>query len=142
MDYRFYLLILLFIIASGITVYISIRIKEKYEEDDFMLVQLRKKFQAVFPELMENVILLRGDKSYTINKKRITLCLTDEKGDYYAEHMLTYVLLHELAHVKCPEIGHTTQFNQIFKELLDIAEQHALYDPSIPIIKDYCEYKN
>jgi hypothetical protein len=48
--------------------------------------------------------------------------------------MLTYVGLHELAHVLCDEVGHTAKFYQIFDELLDKAHQMGLYDPSIPII--------
>lgn len=136
MDYP---LFLLFIIASITVFYISIRIKEKFEEDNPMLVKLKNILIKHFPD-MTNVILLRGNKSYTINKKRIHLCLTDENGKYYEENMLIYVLLHELAHVRCPEIGHTDKFHDIFRDLLDIAVKNNIYNPDIPIVKNYCEY--
>jgi len=138
---NFYITLILFLISLAIMILVFFRIKEKYEEDDDVLVSLRKKLQDVFPEI-NNVILLRGKKSYTINKKRIYMCLKDESGKYYGENMLVYVLLHELAHVKCDEIGHTEKFHKIFNDLLDIAIKHDIYNPKIPIIKDYCEYSS
>lgn len=127
------------IVASISAVLISNRLMEKYLEEDPMLSQLRSKLLPVFPEI-NKVILLRGTKSYTINKKRVHICLKDEKGDYYDENMLIYVTLHELAHVKCDEIGHTKKFHKIFEDLLKRATDHKVYDPKKPIIKNYCEF--
>jgi hypothetical protein len=115
------------------------RIHEKYLEDDPMLVDIRETLQPVFPDI-NNVILLKGQKSYTINKKRIHLCLTDKDGKYYDKNMLIYVTLHELAHVRCNEVGHTEKFHKIFKEIQNVAIKHKVYNPDIPIIKDYCNY--
>ena len=91
---------------------------------------------------MNEVILLRGKKSYTINKKRIHICLFDESGNYYDENMLTYVTIHELAHVKCTEIGHTQKFHDIFNDLLKTASNAGVYNPHKEIIKDYCMYND
>lgn len=139
---KFYKILILFLISLAILIVTILRIKEKYEEDDDMLVDLRKEFQAVFPVEMKQVILLRGEKSYTINKKRVYLCLRDADNNYYPKNMLAYVLLHELAHVKCDEIGHTEKFHTIFNQLLQTAIANNLYDPNIPIIRDYCEYNS
>ena len=136
---NFYITLVIFLISLFLLFSITTRIQEKYSEDDPMLERLRDVLKNVFPDI-QNVILLKGDKSYTINKKRIHLCLTDKGGRYYDQNMLVFVLLHELAHVRCSDIGHTDQFHRIFKELLDVAIQHGIYDPTIPIIKDYCEY--
>lgn len=138
---NFYVVLTLFLVSLTILIITYLRIKEKYEEDDDMLVTLRRDFQNVFPEI-NSIILLKGEKSYTINKKRIYLCLKNEKGEYYPKNMLAYVLLHELAHVKCSEIGHTEKFHAIFEDLLKTAIKNGLYDPSIPIIRDYCEYNS
>lgn len=138
-SFNFYCILFIFTISLIMSLYIAIRIKERYEEDDPMLKELKNILQPVFPDL-DTVILLKGKKSYTINKKRIHLCLTDENGSYYHKNMLIYVLLHELAHVRCDEIGHTEKFHRIFADLLKTAETHGLYDPRIPTIRDYCEY--
>ena len=101
-----YVITLCLIIAIIIFIYILNRIHEKYLEDDPMLTELREILKPVFPDI-NNVILLKGKRSYTINKKRVHICLTDENGKYYDKNMLIYVTLHELAHVRCDEVGHT-----------------------------------
>lgn len=115
------------------------RIYEKFVEDDPMLIDIRKTLEPVFPDI-NTVILLKGKKSYTINKKKIHLCLFDKDGKYYDKNMLIYVTLHELAHVRCDEVGHTDKFHTIFSDILETASKKGIYDPNKPIIKNYCEY--
>ena len=38
---------------------------------------------------------------------------------YYNDDILLYVLVHEICHVLCPNIGHTPEFNNIFEALLE-----------------------
>ena len=64
--------------------------------------------------------------------------MKDENNNYYQENMLMYVVLHELAHVICDEIGHTKKFERIFKELLNDAGELGIYNASIPPIPNYC----
>ena len=135
----FYILGAMLIIVAIIMLILCIRIKEKYLEDDPILVEIKDQMRVCFPEI-DNTILLKGKKSYTINKKRIHLCLKDEKGEYYDKNMLMYVTIHELAHVKCTEVGHTDKFYEIFNNLLDKASKCGVYDRTKPLIKDYCEY--
>jgi len=68
--------------------------------------------------------------------------LRDENNEYYNENMLIYVTLHEVAHAICDEIGHTQKFHEIFESLLDRAYNMGIYNPSIPIIQDYCQHHN
>ena len=51
-------------------------------------------------------------------------------------------LLHELAHVKCDEIGHTELFHEHFQTLLKIAEEKGLYDPFKTIPNNYAKHQN
>ena len=88
--------------------------------------------------ILKHIRFYEDDKSYTINKHKVYMCLKDENGKYYDENMLIYVLLHELAHVICDEVGHTPKFNKIFDELLNEAIKLNIYDPSKPLIRDYC----
>lgn len=126
--------------------------------DDPKLLQLQEKLKPMFAdniiydgvlaninkkEILHDLTLCKGDKSYTINKEDIYICLTDEKGQYYNDNMLIYVLLHELSHYSCKtEIGHTPLFHKIFQEYLKKATELKIYDPNIPIIRDYCLYND
>jgi hypothetical protein len=61
--------------------------------------------------------------SYTINKgEEIVLCLREPKTQtLHTIDKLTYVMIHEMAHIGCPEVGHTALFKEVFTDLLKIA---------------------
>lgn len=67
--------------------------------------------------------------SYSINKgEQIILCLYSKKNNQLHDlNTIMYVVLHELAHVACSEIGHTKVFYDIFKFFLKIAKHKNLY---------------
>jgi hypothetical protein len=81
-----------------------------------------------------------SNKSFTVNKEDVYICMKDERNNYYEDNMLIYVILHELAHVLCDEVGHTEKYKDIFRGLLRRAQQAGLYDPNQPPIDDYCNY--
>lgn len=112
---------------------------ENYLENEDTIVRLKNRLIPAFPELM-NVKLMKSDASYTINKQKIYLC-TESDGEIYDDNMLTYVILHELAHTLCPEIGHGKQFQRIFGSLLARAANHNLFDPNMPRVENYCKMK-
>ena len=119
---------------------ITSQIKEHHLQDDPILYTLREILKPVHPMFSE-LKLYKGDKSYTINKDKIFLCLKDENGDYYPLNMLIYVLLHECAHyLNTVDVGHTDAFNKQFDTLLSRATKLGIFNPSIPVIKNYCEY--
>lgn len=107
---------------------------------------LRKKFTGLLSvlnkrDIMSEIKLLEGSKSFTINKKEIYLCIKDknsEKDNYYDYNSLIFVTLHEIAHVLCNELGHTEKFQLIFKELLKHASLLNLYDETKPFVNNYC----
>jgi hypothetical protein len=85
-------------------------VKENYLRDDPMLDELLKAVRPVFEtnekytgnlsklndvKILDKISLYRGNRSYTINKEKVYLCLKDEKDEYYNRNMLIYVLLHE-----------------------------------------------
>lgn len=142
-------LILICIVIWGIYV----QVEEFQLQDDPKLKELfatiqpmfskEKKFYGILEplnnrDILNEVTLYRGDSSYTINKEKIFLCLYDEKGEYYPDQPLLYVLLHEISHALCDEVGHTQKFHEIFEALLDEAAKEGIYNPSIPMIKNYC----
>ena len=146
------------IVVLGIIILKSLLNKmEEYKlQDDPKLQQIKDKISPMFSkdikysgileplnsrDIMNEIELYKGDKSYTINKRKIFLCLFDENGNYYPDMMYIFVLLHELSHCICDEVGHTSKFNKIFDAILEKAEELNIYDSSFPIILDYCMYK-
>jgi len=124
-------------------------------QNDSKIVELREHFTKfwnkprVWPKeisylakrnIMRETTLQKGEKSYTINKKDVYMCLVDENGNYYPFNMLVYVLAHEYAHVISTSIGHTEEFHLKFDILLDVMIREGFYDPSEEIILDYCLY--
>lgn len=112
---------------------------EKYQQRDPMLYEIRENLSLLSPKAKQ-LKFYEDNKSYTINKQKVYLCLKDDQDDYYPMNMLMYVAIHELAHVLCNEIGHTPKFHDIFSDLLLRATEIGIYDPDIPVIQNYCGY--
>ena len=129
------------LIIGIIGFFIYTQILEHYARNEPKVLEIKEKLRQIDPRV-ESLEFFAGNKSYTINKQKVYLCLKDENGDYYNDNMLIYVALHELAHVLCDEIGHTPKFKNIFEELLVKAERQGVYDPNIPPILDYCTYND
>lgn len=113
------------------------KVKPIFEGDNYYTGHLKPLNKR---QILDEIKVFKGNKSYTINKQRVFLCLKDEKGDYYEDNMLMYVFLHELAHVVCDEVGHTQKFHDIFQDILDVAAKKGIWDPNAEIIQDYCNY--
>ena len=91
---------------------------------------IRKFDNIVFRESTDNSKFT----SYSINKgEEIVFCLRSGKnGELHDINELMYVAIHEIAHVGCPEIGHTPLFKNINIELL----KHAI-NCNVYYYKDY-----
>jgi hypothetical protein len=69
--------------------------------------------------------------SYTINKgEKIVICLRAKiLNEIHDINTIMYVVIHELAHVACPEYGHTPLFKKIFIFLLKESYKINIYTP-------------
>jgi hypothetical protein len=70
--------------------------------------------------------------AYSENKgEKLAFCLNTEKkgGKLIDENTLTFVAIHELAHIATKSIGHTDEFWQNFKFLLQEANKINIYSP-------------
>lgn len=146
-------IIIIFILVCSVwTIYTQIN--EHYSQNDPKLMEMKKKFEEFFKrekfwekpfdmlngrDIMSEINLYRGNKSFTINKEKIYICLKNDNGNYYDDNMLVYVIAHEISHVICPEIGHTELFHDIFEKLLVKLVDAGIYNPSLPIQTDYCQ---
>ena len=94
-------------------------------------------------KILNEITLSKGKKSYTINKQNIYMCLKDQQNEYYDKNMLLHVIIHEIAHIlTVDEIGHTPKFNKILDALLEKATEMNIYNPNIPLIRDYCTFED
>ena len=147
-------IILAFLLIVLVSWIVYKQIKEHYTKDDPKLKELTKVFEDFFKQerywvvpldmlnhknIMDEITMYRGNKSYTINKEKVYICLKDENGQYYNDNTLIYVMSHEICHSLCPEIGHTELFHTIFEALLLELTEAGIYNPSIPIEQDYCQ---
>lgn len=143
-------------VIAIIVAYAIYRQIEDYRlQDDPKLKELKEVFSKFFNQdrywggklsalndrdITKETDLYRGEKSYTINKVSVYICLKDENNEYYSLNMLIYVLAHEYSHVICESIGHTDEFHAIFAELLVELTDAGIYDPAQPIMSNYCKH--
>lgn len=125
-------------------------IKEKFTSED-KINELKRILRPVFDgkfygrlrklnyiNIFDHINIEKGEKSYTINKRNVYLCLRDENNRFYENQQLIYVLLHEISHVVCDDVGHTDNFFAIFDDLLAICIREGVYDPSYILKDNYC----
>ena len=94
------------------------------------IIRLKNKFN---PKKIMETLPTSEYTAYSENKgEKIAFCLNKEKNDpgkLIDINTLTFVALHELAHVASETIGHTPEFWKNFKFLLIQAEKLNIYNP-------------
>ena len=67
--------------------------------------------------------------SYSVNKgEELSICLkSKETNNFHDINLLMYVIIHEMSHFACPEIGHGDLFKKIFKFFLLEAIKIGIY---------------
>ena len=80
--------------------------------------------------------------SYSVNKgEQIVFCLRSKRSNkLHPLNLMMYVTIHELAHVACPEYGHTSLFKHIFTFFAKISVKIGIYEKINFNIdsKEYC----
>ena len=101
---------------------------EKYPDND-LVKRMKKGFNST--KIMETLPNSEFT-AYSENKgEKIAFCLNKKKNgtQLIDTNTLTYVAIHELAHIATKNIGHTPNFWQNFKFLLIQAEKINVYKP-------------
>jgi hypothetical protein len=100
---------------------------DNYPEMKQYIKQLQRKLKhTVYYENEEDSIYT----SYSVNKgEELVFCLRSKKNKnrLHKLNLIMYVTLHEMAHVACPETGHTPLFKKIFSFLTKIAIEKGIY---------------
>jgi predicted metal-dependent hydrolase len=116
--------------------------KEKYPDDEDV-IRMNEKFNS------DNITESGKNNQYTsysVNKgEKIVFCIRqkDEDESFVDENTMTFVSIHELAHIMTKSVGHTTEFWDNFKRLLKVAIENNLYthEDYSKEPKDYCGIK-
>ena len=90
---------------------------------------LKKNFN---PKKIKEILPTSSYTAYSENKgEKIAFCTTKTKNgsELIDENTLTFVAIHELAHVMSDTVGHTKEFWDNFKFLLKKSVEYNLYDP-------------
>ena len=117
-------------------------VKEKYPDNE-SCIRLAKGYN---PRVIKETLPTSELTAYSENKgEKIAFCLNTTKNGstLIDENTLTFVAVHELAHVASKSIGHTPEFWDNFKFLLENAVEIHIYQPvdykKTP--KQYCGMK-
>ena len=118
-----------------------IKDKKKYPEYEEYIELLEKNFNEDRTQIYENDP--NSDlTSFSVNKgEEVAFCLKSKKnGNLHELNLLTYVAIHEMAHMGCPEIGHGDLFKKVFRFLILRAIEMKIYEKedyaSSPV--EYC----
>jgi hypothetical protein len=89
------------------------------------LARIRQRWSGILREASDGRV-----PAYTENKRSISVCLRSGSTD-----ALFFVVLHELAHVASTSYGHTDEFWQHFRLLVDAARSVGVYVVHDPTAK-------
>ena len=68
--------------------------------------------------------------SYSVNKgEKISICIRQTDNSFIKDNTVIFVVIHELAHVMTESIGHTKEFWDNMKFLLEEGEKVGIYEP-------------
>jgi len=94
--------------------------------DDPRIQRIRQKWSGTLAEIDADAER-QGSLAYSLNKDSIHICLRAPDGSLADENTATFVLIHELAHVACVTYGHTPEFWETMKYLLELADALGYY---------------
>jgi hypothetical protein len=102
--------------------------KEKYPNED----NVKRLIDGYNPKKICEVLPTSKYTAYSENKgEKLAFCLETEKnsGSLIDLNTLTYVALHEMAHICSESVGHTDEFWANFKFLIEEAKAVGVYTP-------------
>jgi hypothetical protein len=116
--------------------------KQKYPNDE----SVSRMIERFNPDNITEAGKNNQYTSYSVNKgEKIVFCIR-QKNDSESlvdENTMTFVSIHELAHIMTKSVGHTPEFWDNFKKLLKVAIESNLYTKEnyTNNPKEYCGIK-
>jgi hypothetical protein len=107
---------------------------KRYKDDPASMADPRVKIlvERFNPSNMSENDLNADSTSYSENKgEKIVVCIRDKTPPYkfVDDNTVTFVILHEMAHLMTTTIGHTPEFWTNFKRILHDASAAGIYTP-------------
>lgn len=90
---------------------------------DPCIARIRARWSGTLAEVEDS----SKDIAYSLGKRVIFICVREPNGQLADFNTCMYVLIHELAHVATPEVGHTPAFWRAMKYLLELAQKQGAY---------------
>ena len=104
------------------------KIIEACQKTDKANVKLLK--ENYNPETLSETVPGSKYTSYSVNKgEKISICLRHKDNSYMKNNTVIFVTIHELAHIMTISTGHTKEFWDNMKFILEQAEKIGLYVP-------------
>ena len=104
-------------------------VKKKYPDQE----NVKRLVERYNPRKLVEINPLSEHTAYSENKgEKLAFCLTRQKNinsNKIDVNTLTFVAIHELAHIASKTVGHNEEFWTNFKFLLDNAVEISIYDP-------------
>lgn len=115
-------------------------VKKKYPENE----DVKRLYENFNPKKIVETLPTSKYTAYSENKgEKMAFCLTENKTDN--DHLidvetLTFVGIHEIAHIMTKSVGHKDEFWNNFKFLLENAKEGGIYEPVDYKLKprEYC----
>lgn len=101
---------------------------EKYPERD----NVKRLVNNFNPKRIQETLPTSVHTAYSENKgEKMAFCVTKKKNgtELIDENTITFVAIHELAHVGTKSVGHKDEFWENFKFLLENAKEIGVYTP-------------
>lgn len=126
-------------VLTVVTVWLCFMRKKSHKTEDPLLRHIHQRMIELDP-IAKDVYLVTGDRSFTRNKKMISICTRRQDGSLYPMNDLMQVAVHELAHVKHDgdSSHHQDTWLAIFHDLLDRAHVLGICDKTLPVEENYC----
>ena len=83
------LYVVLFLLVVVLIIYATMNIRERLLPYDPKIDDLKRRLLLVHKKT-KDLQFYHDKKSYTINKRKVHLCVKDKDGDYYDDNMLIY----------------------------------------------------
>ena len=107
---------------------LNIHMKKKYSTKE----NVKRLYENFNPTKIKEILPTSSYTAYSENKgEKMAFCVTKQKkgNNLIDENTLTFVAIHELAHIMTKSIGHTDEFWKNFELLLKNSVSMGIYKP-------------